>query len=149
MLKNIFNIFRSTPTLRSFSQNAIPSIKKTFEKEENNNSKAKYTNSSTTSNSLLLMASVALFLQKYKEAKCFFGRKASKDDLDSFISCSQYPANNPIEDRYAYGKLSSVDGFAAGVFDGHGGWQVCKLISGIRIQINYTSIRRGIREDET
>jgi hypothetical protein len=38
-----------------------------------------------------------------------------------FIEISQYNANNPIEDRYCYQKLNSINGFTASVFDGHGG----------------------------
>lgn len=139
MLKNITNLIKSSSILRSFGQNAVPSIKKTFDKEEESNNKQNYTKTNTAANSMLLMASFAIFMKKYKEARCFFGRKASKDDLDSIMGCSQYPANNPIEDRYAYGKLSSVDGFAAGVFDGHGGWQVCELTSRVCVQVDHSS----------
>lgn len=38
-----------------------------------------------------------------------------------FVEVSQYNANNPIEDRYCYAKLTAIDGFTASVFDGHGG----------------------------
>lgn len=129
MLKNIANILKSSVMLRTFSEVPVPSIKKPFNSDDNNENQSSYTKTKTGSNSMILMASVALLMQKYKEAKCFFGRKTSKDNIESITSVSQYPANNPIEDRYASGKLTSVDGFAAGVFDGHGGWQVCKLTS--------------------
>jgi serine/threonine protein phosphatase PrpC len=39
----------------------------------------------------------------------------------------QYPANKPIEDRYKVTQLTAVDGYAASVFDGHGGWQIAEL----------------------
>lgn len=39
----------------------------------------------------------------------------------------QVSSNDPIEDRLAYDDLTSVDGFVASVFDGHGGWQLCRL----------------------
>lgn len=41
----------------------------------------------------------------------------------------QYPANNPIEDRWIYANLKSLPGKLAVVLDGHGGWAVCMLKS--------------------
>jgi hypothetical protein len=38
-----------------------------------------------------------------------------------FLETVSYNANNPIEDRFAYARLKSIDGFTASVFDGHGG----------------------------
>lgn len=38
-----------------------------------------------------------------------------------FVEVVQYNANAPIEDRYTYAKLTSIKGFTASVFDGHGG----------------------------
>jgi hypothetical protein len=38
-----------------------------------------------------------------------------------FVETVSYNANNPIEDRLAYTRLKSIDGFTASVFDGHGG----------------------------
>lgn len=38
-----------------------------------------------------------------------------------FVETFQFNANNPIEDRLAYAKLNSINGFAFSVFDGHGG----------------------------
>lgn len=46
----------------------------------------------------------------------------------------QYPANNPIEDRWVYANLKSLPGKLAVVLDGHGGWAVCKLTSRPRVQ---------------
>ena len=40
------------------------------------------------------------------------------------VSLIQYPANNPIEDRWSCQQLESIDGYVAIVLDGHGGWQV-------------------------
>ena len=40
------------------------------------------------------------------------------------ISLVQYPANNPIEDRYSCQQLTTIDGYVVSVFDGHGGWQL-------------------------
>ena len=47
----------------------------------------------------------------------------------------QYNANNPIEDRYSYAKLTSIDGFTASVFDGHGG-DLCVKISSFRLNMS-------------
>lgn len=41
----------------------------------------------------------------------------------------QYPANNPIEDRFATHSLKNADGYCASVFDGHGGWQISEYAS--------------------
>jgi hypothetical protein len=38
-----------------------------------------------------------------------------------FLETVSYNANNPIEDRFSYARLRSIDGFTASVFDGHGG----------------------------
>jgi hypothetical protein len=38
-----------------------------------------------------------------------------------FLETVSYNANNPIEDRFCYTKLKSIEGFTASVFDGHGG----------------------------
>jgi pyruvate dehydrogenase phosphatase len=39
----------------------------------------------------------------------------------------EYPANDPIEDRYTYAKLNGGKAVYAAVFDGHSGWQVSEL----------------------
>ena len=38
-----------------------------------------------------------------------------------FIEVEQYNANNPIEDRFCFTKLTSIGGYTVSVFDGHGG----------------------------
>jgi len=48
-----------------------------------------------------------------------------RNKIKNRVFSIQTPANNPIEDRFAYNDLESVQGFVASVFDGHGGWQVC------------------------
>lgn len=63
-------------------------------------------------------------------AKCWFSRMYTNDSKNR-VNYLQYAANNPIEDKYIFGNLESVPGFVSGVFDGHGGWQVCKLKSKI------------------
>lgn len=148
MLRNIANILKSSGVLKSFTQGPLPTIRSTHQREDEGSNQSRYSKTATVSGSMLVVASVALFMQKYKEAKCFFGKKVSKDNIESFTNCTQYPANSPIEDRYAYGRLTSVDGFAAGVFDGHGGWQVCNLKSRIRIQIHNFRLGRGTRENK-
>lgn len=46
-----------------------------------------------------------------------------------FIETVSYNANNPIEDRFCFTKLKSIEGFTASVFDGHGGdLVVCNLL---------------------
>jgi hypothetical protein len=45
-----------------------------------------------------------------------------------FVEVIEYNANNPIEDRHSYVKLKSINGFAASVFDGHGGYLTVILI---------------------
>ena len=55
--------------------------------------------------------------------------------MKSRISLIQYPANNPIEDRYDCAQLESIDGFAASVFDGHGGWQMGMFLIFLLINI--------------
>lgn len=36
-------------------------------------------------------------------------------------------SNSPCEDRSGVMQLTSIDGYAAAVYDGHGGWQVVKM----------------------
>jgi hypothetical protein len=62
----------------------------------------------------------ALYLQNLF---CF-----SKATEYPFIEVVQYNANDPIEDRYSYSKLTSIDGFATSVFDGHGGDLVVLIV---------------------
>lgn len=61
-------------------------------------------------------------------AKCWF-TSLYKNNSKNRVNSLQYAANNPIEDKYIIGDLESVPGYVSGVFDGHGGWQVCKLKS--------------------
>jgi serine/threonine protein phosphatase PrpC len=53
-----------------------------------------------------------------------------KNKVEKRVYETEYPANNPIEDRKAIDNLSNVDGFVATVFDGHGGYQCCKFLPG-------------------
>ena len=54
----------------------------------------------------------------------WFGTKYYRNKLANRISTIQYNANNPIEDRISYKDFDNVDGYAALVLDGHGGWQI-------------------------
>ena len=96
MLRNIANILKSSSVLKNFTQGPLPAIRTTHNREDEGSSQSRYSKTATASGSMLVLASVALFMQKYKEAKCFFGKKVSKDNIESFTSCTQYPANNPI-----------------------------------------------------
>ena len=53
-----------------------------------------------------------------------FGSSLARNKLLNRVETIEYNANNPIEDRMSYSQLTSVDGYAALVLDGHGGWQV-------------------------
>ena len=53
----------------------------------------------------------------------------TKNKVECRVETLQYPANDPIEDRFSYHSFESVDGFTAIVFDGHGGSQVAELAS--------------------
>jgi pyruvate dehydrogenase phosphatase len=56
----------------------------------------------------------------------FKGEKHEKNKLKNRITLIQYPANNPIEDRWSIHQLESLEGFVTIVLDGHGGWQVAE-----------------------
>jgi serine/threonine protein phosphatase PrpC len=49
--------------------------------------------------------------------------------IESRVAIIQYPANNPIEDRYKASQLTSLNAYAVSVFDGHGGWQLSEFTS--------------------
>jgi pyruvate dehydrogenase phosphatase len=49
--------------------------------------------------------------------------------IEGRLGTTQYPSNNPIEDRYAYRTFEKIPGFTAIVFDGHGGWMVAEFAS--------------------
>lgn len=80
----------------------------------------------------LLLSTIALgtyfFYSRNTDSK---GKNSSKEltrnKVEGRVDTLQYPANNPIEDRFAYHSFSSVDGFTAIVFDGHGGSQVAEF----------------------
>jgi hypothetical protein len=67
-----------------------------------------------------------LYEAQSKKSCWFFSSSPSltKNKIDGRISTVEYPSNNPIEDRMVTYQLTSVNGYAAAVFDGHGGWQM-------------------------
>ena len=131
MLKNISNLLKNMHFLKNATNSGASSliINKTNTNGEEDTENTTQNKRSLLGRSVFVMASLALIADRYKEARCFFLSRSKKGDLESSIETIQYPANDPIEDRFAYGELTSVGGSAAAVFDGHGGWQVCKLIS--------------------
>lgn len=56
-------------------------------------------------------------------ASCEASQIVYKQIADAHVL--QYPANNPIEDRYAYACLKSIPAKLAVILDGHGGFAVC------------------------
>lgn len=60
---------------------------------------------------------------------CFFwnsGPKLTKNKLENRVHVQVEISNSPCEDRSDVLQLTSIDGYAAAVYDGHGGWQVVK-----------------------
>jgi len=47
-----------------------------------------------------------------------------RNTLTSRAFVLQYPANEPCEDRFNVYQFKNTNAYYAGVFDGHGGWQV-------------------------
>lgn len=39
---------------------------------------------------------------------------------------TQFPSNHPCEDRSDFRQLINYPGYAAAIYDGHGGWQVVR-----------------------
>lgn len=115
------------------------------EEREAEEEKAQESKSSGYFSKGLLVGLVMLVGQKIDDglASMFFWGSAcevrsseQRNKVKNRVFSIQTPANNPIEDRFAYDDLASVEGFVASVFDGHGGWQVCRLRSpsGVRQQ---------------
>ena len=60
-------------------------------------------------------------------SNCFFwnsGPSLAKNKLDNRTHIQVEVSNSPCEDRNDTLQLTSIDGYAAAVYDGHGGWQV-------------------------
>jgi len=60
-----------------------------------------------------------------------WGNKLKQNSIENRIYTSVLESNLPCEDRKDVLQLTSIEGFAAAVYDGHGGWQVvlCFLYS--------------------
>jgi hypothetical protein len=71
--------------------------------------------------SLLKMKRIAALASIFTISNSFCSAHNQHQQEYPFIETVTYNANNPIEDRLAYGRLKSIDGFTASVFDGHGG----------------------------
>lgn len=78
---------------------------------------------------------------------CEVGESKQRNKVKNRVFSIQTPANNPIEDRFAYHDLTSLEGFVASVFDGHGGWQVCTHASpsGVRQQVAARAHRQELQ----
>lgn len=57
-----------------------------------------------------------------EKSQCYFDTGLRRNHVESRVVLIQYAANKPIEDRYKVSQLTSADGYAVSVFDGHGGW---------------------------
>ena len=53
-----------------------------------------------------------------------WGTKLKQNNLRNRIFTSVLESNFPCEDRKDILQLTSIEGYAAAVYDGHGGWQV-------------------------
>lgn len=76
----------------------------------------------------LKLMPVAL-LPWYMQARsnCFFwnsGPSLARNKLENRSHTQVEISNSPCEDRNDTLQLTSIDGYAAAVYDGHGGWQV-------------------------
>ena len=57
----------------------------------------------------------------------FWSSKLQQNKIENRIFTSVLESNSPCEDRKDVLQLTAIDGFAAAVYDGHGGWQVVYL----------------------
>lgn len=63
-------------------------------------------------------------------SNCFFwnrGPSLTKNKLENRSHIQVEISNSPCEDRNDTLQLTSIDGYAAAVYDGHGGWQVVDI----------------------
>ena len=65
-------------------------------------------------------------IQLYR-LKSYFKLIIIQNSLTNRAYILSYPANEPCEDRFNCYQLKNINGSYAGVFDGHGGWQVSEL----------------------
>lgn len=65
-------------------------------------------------------------------SNCFFwnsGPSLVRNKLENRSHIQVEISNSPCEDRNDTLQLTSIDGYAAAVYDGHGGWQVVLFFS--------------------
>jgi hypothetical protein len=77
-------------------------------------------------------APVAVLPWLVNTPSCFFwdsGPSLIANKLENRVHINVEVSNSPCEDRNDVLQLTSIDGYAAAVYDGHGGWQV--VISGL------------------
>lgn len=80
-------------------------------------------------------------------SNCFFwnsGPSLARNKLENRSHIQVEISNSPCEDRHDTLQLTSIDGYAAAVYDGHGGWQVVLSSS---FSLNYA--RRSCSNDST
>lgn len=65
-------------------------------------------------------------LESYR-AFSFWPSQKAYNRIDNRVFTAVEVSNKPCEDRSAHKQLQSINGYAVGVFDGHGGWQVVLL----------------------
>ena len=71
------------------------------------------------------MAPLALLSLTFSNPKAFFwGSKLKQNKMEHRIFTSVLESNLPCEDRKDVLQLTGIEGYAAAVYDGHGGWQV-------------------------
>lgn len=56
-------------------------------------------------------------------------KTVKKDKLEKRGQVFSYQANDPIEDTFQIHQFTKTNGYMAGVYDGHGGWQVADHVS--------------------
>ena len=54
------------------------------------------------------------------------GSKLKPNIIDNRVHQIVLESNSPCEDRRSVLQLMAIEGYAAAVYDGHGGWQVVK-----------------------
>jgi len=54
----------------------------------------------------------------------FWNSKYKQNSINNRVHISVIESNHPCEDRKDVLQLTSIAGYAAAVYDGHGGWQV-------------------------
>ena len=90
---------------------------------------------------MLPFATIPILLQPQYQS--FFWNSLNRNNIDKRFYNHVEVSNNPCEDRSDHLQLSAIDGYAAAVYDGHGGWQVvnyCVNFSRTFVVKNYSKI---------